>query len=141
MKIIYTAFSIDLLHEGHINLLKKASNYGQVVVGLLTDKAIASYKRLPHFTFQKRKYILENLKYVSKVIPQETLDYSKNLKKIKPDYVIHGDDWKHGIQKTRDNVIKTLKKWGGRLIEVKYSKNISEEKLRDKIYMPGPRQR
>ena len=99
MKIIYTAFSIDLLHEGHINLLKKASNYGQVVVGLLTDKAIASYKRLPHFTFQKRKYILENLKYVSKVIPQETLDYSKNLKKIKPDYVIHGDDWKHGIQK------------------------------------------
>ena len=112
MKIIYTAFSIDLLHEGHINLLKKASNYGQVVVGLLTDKAIASYKRLPHFTFQKRKYILENLKYVSKVIPQETLDYSKNLKKIKPDYVIHGDDWKHGIQKkTRDNVIKTLKKF------------------------------
>ena len=99
MKTIYTAFSIDLLHEGHINLLKKASNYGQVVVGLLTDKAIASYKRLPHFTFQKRKYILENLKYVSKVIPQETLDYSKNLKKIKPDYVIHGDDWKHGIQK------------------------------------------
>ncbi len=130
MKIIYTAFSIDLLHEGHINLLKKASKYGQVVVGLLTDRAIASYKRLPHFTYQKRKYILENLKYVSKVVPQETLDYSSNLIKIKPDYVIHGDDWKYGIQKkTRNNVIKTLKKWGGKLIEVKYSKNISEEKI------------
>ena len=98
MKKVYTAFSIDLLHEGHINILKKAAKYGKVIVGLLTDKAIASYKRLPHFTYEKRKYILENLKYVSEVIPQETLDYSKNLKKIKPDYVIHGDDWKLGIQ-------------------------------------------
>ena len=76
MKKIYTAFSIDFLHEGHIKLLKKASEYGEVIVGLLTDKAIVSYKRMPHFTFEKRKYILENLKYVSKVIPQETLDYS-----------------------------------------------------------------
>ena len=138
MKTIYTAFSIDILHEGHINLLKKASKYGKVIVGLLTDNAIANYKSLPHFTFQKRKFILENLKYVSKVIPQETLDYSYNLIKIKPDYVIHGDDWKFGIQrKVRSDVIKTLKKWGGKLIEVKYSKNISEEKIKRKNLHAG----
>tara|TARA_B100001029_G_C15051381_1_gene450983 strand:+ start:677 stop:1963 length:1287 start_codon:yes stop_codon:yes gene_type:complete len=138
MKKVYTAFSIDFIHEGHINILKKASKYGRVIVGLLTDKAIASYKRLPHFTYEKRKYILENLKYVSEVIPQETLDYSKNLKKIKPDYVIHGDDWKFGIQKSiREKVIKTLKKWGGKLIETKYTKNISSEKVRKNIFSAG----
>ena len=138
MKIIYTAFSIDLLHEGHINLLKKASNYGQVVVGLLTDKAIASYKRLPHFTFQKRKYILENLKYVSKVIPQTTLDYTNNLKKIKPNFVVHGDDWKTGYQKKiRGNVIKTLKAWSGKLLEPKYTKNISSSIIKDEIFKMG----
>ena len=136
MKKVYTAFSIDLLHEGHINILKKAAKYGKVIVGLLTDKAIASYKRLPHFTYEKRKYILENLKYVSEVIPQETLDYSKNLKKIKPDYVIHGDDWKLGIQKkTRDDVIRILKNWGGKLIEVKYTKNYSLEKTKKEIHL------
>ena len=125
-KIVYTAFSADILHEGHINILKKASKYGKLVVGLLTDEAVASYKRLPHFEFKNRKYILENVRYVDKVIPQKTLDYSENLKKIKPDYVIHGDDWKQGIQKDiRKKVIKTLKKWNGKLIEVKYTKNIS----------------
>ncbi len=138
MKKVYTAFSIDLLHEGHINILKKAAKYGKVIVGLLTDKAIASYKRLPHFTYEKRKYILENLKYVSEVIPQETLDYSKNLKKIKPDYVIHGDDWKLGIQKkTRDDVIRILKNWGGKLIEVKYTKNYSLEKTKKESLYAG----
>mgnify|MGYP002831986627 FL=1 len=131
MKKVYTAFSIDLLHEGHINILKKAAKYGRVIVGLLTDKAIASYKRLPHFTYEKRKYILENLKYVSEVIPQHTLDYTLNLKKIKPDFVIHGDDWKYGIQKkTREKVIKTLKKWNGKLVEVKYTKNFSLENIK-----------
>ena len=138
MKKIYTAFSIDFLHEGHIKLLKKASEYGEVIVGLLTDKAIVSYKRMPHFTFEKRKYILENLKYVSKVIPQETLDYSANLNKLKPNYVIHGDDWRFGIQKrTRDNVIKTLKKWGGKLIEVKYTKDFSVEKIKKENLYAG----
>lgn len=135
MKTVYTAFSIDLVHEGHINILKKASKYGKVIVGLLTDKAI-SHKRLPHFTFKKRKFILENIKYVSKVVPQETLDYSDNLKKIKPDYVIHGDDWKFGIQKKiRQKVIKSLRGWGGKLIEIKYTKDLSIEKIKkDNLY-------
>ena len=138
MKKVYTAFSIDLLHEGHINILKNAASYGKVTVGLLTDKAIASYKRLPHFTYKKRKYILENLKYVSEVIPQHTLDYTQNLNKIKPDFVIHGDDWKYGIQKkTRENVIKTLKKWGGKLVEPKYTQNISSTLIKKNILKVG----
>ncbi len=137
-KKIYTAFSVDILHEGHINILKSAAKYGEVIVGLLTDSAIASYKRLPHYAYKRRKFILENVKYVSKVVPQETLDYEKNLKKYKPDYVIHGDDWKTGVQKKiRERVIKTLKGWGGKLIEVKYTKNISSEKFKKVIFSAG----
>ncbi len=137
-KKIYTAFSVDILHEGHINILKSAAKYGEVIVGLLTDSAIASYKRLPHYAYKRRKFILENVKYVSKVVPQETLDYEKNLKKYKPDYVIHGDDWKTGVQKKiRERVIKTLKEWGGKLIEVKYTKNISSEKFKKVIFSAG----
>jgi phosphoenolpyruvate phosphomutase / 2-hydroxyethylphosphonate cytidylyltransferase len=137
-KKVYTAFSIDVLHEGHINILKEASKYGEVIVGLLTDEAIASYKKLPHFEFKRRKFILENVKYVSKVVPQTTLDYTNNLLRYKPDYVVHGDDWKSGIQKKiRDKVIKILKKWSGKLIEVKYTKNISSEKFKETIFSAG----
>ncbi len=76
--------------------------------------------------YDKRKVIVENLKYVKKVIPQKTLDYTENLNLIRPDYVVHGDDWKTGIQKkTRERVIKQLRKWSGKLIEPKYTKNIS----------------
>ena len=133
-KTVYTAFSIDILHEGHIKILKFASKYGKVVVGLLTDQAIASYKRLPHLSFNKRKYILENVKYVTKVVPQKSLDYSENLKKLKPDYVVHGDDWKKGPQrKVRLEVIKLLSSWGGKLIEVPYTKGISTTKILERI--------
>ncbi len=105
-----------------------------VVVGLLTDKAIASYKKLPFLNYKQREIILKNIKFVKKVIPQKTLDYRKNLKKIKPAYVVHGDDWKTGIQKkTRSQVIRTLKKWGGKLIEPEYTKNISSSLIKNKI--------
>ena len=98
-KKVYVGLSADILHKGHINILKTASKYGDVYVGLLTDEAIASYKNIPHLNFKKRKIVLENIKYVKKVIAQKTLDYVKNLKKIKPDYVVHCDDWKSGVQK------------------------------------------
>ena len=137
-KTVYTAFSVDILHEGHINILKTAAKYGDVTVGLLIDKAIVSYKRLPHFTYQKRKLIIENVKYVSRVVPQKTSDYSENLNKYKPDYVIHGNDWKFGIQKKiREKVIKTLKKWKGKLIEVEYTKDISSEKIKRETLSAG----
>jgi len=131
---VYVAFSADILHEGHINILKTASQYGNVIVGLLTDEAIASYKNIPYLDFKKRKIVVENIKYVNKVIPQSTLDYVENLNLIKPNYVVHGDDWKNGVQKkTRDRVIKTLKKWSGKLIEPTYTKNISSTLIKSKI--------
>ena len=98
-KIVYVGLSADIMHKGHINILKKAKKYGDVIVGLLTDKAISTYKNIPYLNFEQRKIIIKNIKYVKKVIPQHTLDYTKNLKKIKPHYVIHGDDWKKGVQK------------------------------------------
>ena len=90
-KTVYVGMSADLIHPGHLNILSEAEKYGRVVVGLLTDKAIASYKRLPCLAFADRKRIIENLKAVDEVIAQETLDYVENLKAIRPDYVVHGD--------------------------------------------------
>ena len=134
MTKVYVGMSADLIHPGHINILKKASELGSVIVGLLTDEAIASYKRLPSLTYEQRKQIVENIKGVDKVIPQTTLDYVENLKKIKPSFVVHGDDWKTGVQsKTRDRVIKCLNEWGGELIEPKYTENISSTLLHKNI--------
>jgi len=125
-KIVYVGLAADILHKGHINILKTANKYGNVIVGLLTDQAIASYKNIPYLDFEKRKVVIENIRYVKKVIPQNTLDYVTNLKLIKPDYVVHGDDWKKSVQKkTRERVIKVLKKWSGKLIEPNYTKNVS----------------
>ena len=122
--------SADLVHPGHLNILEKASQYGQVTVGLLTDKAIAGYKRLPFMTYEQREKVIKALIYVKKVIPQETLDYVDNLKSVKPDFVIHGDDWTTGIQKnTRRRVIETISEWGGELIEIAYTQGISSTKL------------
>ena len=134
MKTVYVGMSADLIHPGHMNILEEASKYGQVTVGLLTDKAIASYKRLPALTYEQRKKIIENIKHVYNVIPQDTLDYTDNLKWIQPDYVVHGDDWKNGVQKeTRQKVINTLNIWQGKLIEVPYTKGISSTQLHDSL--------
>ncbi len=132
MKTVYIAISADILHHGHINLIKKASDYGDLIVGVLTDEAIATYKRFPVLDYKKRAFIIENINGVKKVVPQETLDYSENLKKYKPDFVFHGDDWKEGIQsKTRQNVIDTLKEWGGKLIEIPFTEDVSIDKIND----------
>ena len=137
-KKVYVGLSADILHEGHINILKKASKLGEVTVGLLTDAAIASYKKLPHLDYKQREIILKNIKFVKKVIPQNTLNYTRNLLRLKPDYVVHGDDWRTGIQKNvRKQVIKTLKKWSGKIIEPKYTKKISSTKIRNKIIEIG----
>jgi phosphoenolpyruvate phosphomutase len=132
--IVYVGLSADIIHEGHINILKIAKKYGDVTVGLLTDEAIASYKNIPYLDYERRKIIIKNIKYVNKVIPQTTLDYVSNLNLLKPNFVVHGNDWKTGIQKkTRDRVVKTLKKWSGRLIEPNYTKNISSTLIKSKI--------
>ena len=104
----------------------------------MTDEAIASYKNIPHLDYKRRKIIVQNIKYVKKVIPQTTLSYVSNLNLVKPDFVVHGDDWKEGVQKqTRKDVIKTLKKWSGKLIEPKYTKNISSTIIKNKILEIG----
>ncbi len=134
IKTVYVGLSADILHEGHINILKIANKRGKVIVGLLTDKAIASYKNIPTLDYKQREIVLKNIKLVKRVIPQKTLDYRPNLIMLKPDYVVHGDDWKKGVQsKTRKQVISTLKKWGGKLIEPKYTKNISSSLIKSKL--------
>ena len=129
-KKVYIAMSADLVHHGHLNIILEGSKLGKVIIGLLTDEAISSYKRLPLIAFDERKLIVENLKGVDLVIPQTTLDYVPNLKKIKPHYVVHGDDWKTGIQReVRKRVIDTLAEWGGELVEPKYTEGISSTEL------------
>ena len=133
-KLVYVGLSADILHEGHINIIQTAKKFGDVIVGLLTDQAIASYKNIPQLSYKQREIILKNIKLIKKVIPQKTLDYTHNLNLIRPDFVVHGDDWKNSIQKPiRLKVIKILKKWGGKLIEPKYTKNISSTIIKKKI--------
>ncbi|MEK6844546.1 MAG: phosphoenolpyruvate mutase [Nanoarchaeota archaeon] len=122
----YVGMAADLIHRGHLSVIKKAAELGELTVGLLTDKAIASYKRLPFLDYEHRKIIVENIKGVENVVTVETLDYTEILRKLKPDYVVHGDDWREGIQKPiREKAIEVLKEWGGQLVEVPFMKEIS----------------
>jgi len=133
-KNVYVGMSADLIHQGHLNIIKEASKLGKVTVGLLTDKAISSYKRLPFLEFEHRKNIIENIKGVSNVVEQAELDYRPNLFKLKPDFVVHGDDWKQGVQKdVREQVVETLSQWGGKLIEVPYTTGISSTMLNNAL--------
>ena len=127
---VYVGMAAEYIHYGHINILVEASKYGNVIVGLLTNEAIASYKRVPITTYEQRKKVIGSIKGVFQVVPQETLDYVENLRKYKPEYVVHGDDWRVGIQsKTRGRVIEVLKEWGGKLIELPYTEGISSTAL------------
>ena len=134
MNKVYVGMCADLIHHGHLNIIKEAKKYGDVVVGLLTDSAIASYKRLPALSYKERKIVVENIVGVSEVIPQETLDYIPNIEELKPKYVVHGDDWKEGVQKqVRQGVIDKLKEWGGEVIDVPYTKGVSSTKLHNHL--------
>ena len=133
-KKVYVGMSADIIHHGHINIINIAKSYGNVIVGLLNDKAITSYKRIPINSFENRKKLVSSINGVYDVVKQEELDYTNNLNKIKPDYVVHGDDWKEGPQKqTRENIINQLKNWNGKLIEVPYTPNISTTAIINKI--------
>ena len=130
IKTVYVGMSADIIHPGHLNIIHEANKLGRVVVGELTHSAIASYKRLPYLSFEQRSLIVENLKGVDEVIPQTTLDYVPNLEKIRPDYVLHGDDWKEGVQqKTRQHVIDCISQWGGKVIDIPYTQGISSSLL------------
>lgn len=137
-KLVYMALSADIIHPGHCRIIKKAAEIGKVTIGLLTDKAICSYKRLPYMNYQERLEVISNLVDVDSVIPQDTLDYRSNLLKLKPDYVVHGDDWREGVQQqTRQQVIDLLQEWGGELIEFPYTEGISSSKINEMIRIHG----
>ena len=137
-KLVYVAMSADIIHPGHLNIIKEASKLGDVTVGVLTDAAIASYKRLPYMNYEQRAAVVAALKGVTKVIPQEQLDYIPNLLKLKPDFVVHGTDWREGVQaKTRQGVIDTLAQWGGKLVEPEYTPGISSTQLNKAIREVG----
>ncbi len=119
MKTVYLSMSTDLIHGGHINMIEKAAELGELTVGVLTDKVVASYKRFPLLTYEERAKIIANIRGVAKVIPQDTLSYKKNLETLKPDYLVHGDNWKEGFQKAiRAEAIEVLASYGGILISL-----------------------
>ncbi len=129
-KKVYVSMRGDLLHHGHINIIDVARKLGDVTVGLLTDEAIATHRQPPLLNYEQRKKIVENIKGVNEVIVQETQDYVSNLRKLKPDFFVHGTDWKHDARKeARLKVIKLLKEWGGKLIEPEYTKGISSTQM------------
>ncbi len=138
MKKVYVAMSADIVHEGHLNILREAAKLGEVIVGLHTDEVIRGYWRNPVMKYDARKIVIEGIKGVSRVIPQTSLDQTENIERIKPDYVVHGDDWKENEQKEyREKVIEKLKEWNGQLVEVPYTKGISISKLEEKILEIG----
>lgn len=134
-KLVYLGMSADIIHTGHLNIIHEAQKYGDhIIVGVLTDQAIASYKRLPYLNYEQRSTIVSNIKGVDEVIPQTTLDYRPNLEKLHPDYVLHGDDWKSGVQaQTRQQIIDCMSQWGGQVVDVPYTKGISSTMLNERL--------
>ena len=129
----YVAMSADLIHTGYINLINNASKYGDVVVGLLSDEAIISYKQTPIVTWKDRYTVIRALKEVKLVVPQLTHDYTPNLRCLRPACVVHGSDWKTGVQsEVRQKVLSVLEEWGGELIEPEYTKGISTTDILEK---------
>ena len=129
-RIVYMCFSTDILHSGHFAIINKAKRYGKLMIGLLTDEAIVSYKRYPLVPYSERKSMFENIVGVYRVVEQDKLSYKENLEKYKPDYVVHGDDWKSGFQQPiREEVISVLDTYGGKLIEFPYSINETYDEL------------
>ncbi|WP_160687445.1 phosphoenolpyruvate mutase [Clostridium sp. C2-6-12] len=138
MKKVYVAMSADIIHQGHLNVLNEARKFGDIIVGLHTDEVIRGYWRNPIMKYEERKEVVSNIKGVISVIPQESLDQVENLLKLKPDYVLHGDDWKEGSQKElREKVIEVIKEWDGKLIEVPYTQGVSISKLDEELAQIG----
>ena len=132
---VFVPMSADFFHHGHVNLLVKARKFGNIIVGLMTDTGIKSYKKkLPFFNYNQRKKVLKEIKCIKKIIPLNGLEYAKTAKKYKLDYFVHGNDWIKGPQsKERQILINTMKKWNGKVLEFKYTKNVSSTKIKNKL--------
>ena len=144
MKTVYMSFSTDMLHSGHIAIIEKAAALGQLTIGVLTDQVIASYKRYPLLSYEERVNMLQSIRGVYRTVEQNSLSYADNLRKLRPDYVVHGDDWKSGVQKPiRDEVVSILNEYGGELVEYPYSNDeryrALEQRSREHLSIPDIR--
>ncbi|MDR2663800.1 MAG: phosphoenolpyruvate mutase [Treponema sp.] len=138
MKTVYLGITGDIIHPGIVNILREASRYGEVLVGLLTDTAIVRYKRLPYLSYDQRLQVVESLRYVGRVVPQEEWSYVPNLRRYKPDFIIHGDDWKTGIlAKEREHVYRVMEDLGGSVIEIPYTPGINSTAFSDSLSSIG----
>ena len=143
-RTVYMCFSTDVIHSGHIAIIRRAEKLGRLIIGVLSDEAIASYKRFPLIPYAERKSVYENIAGVWRVVEQKTLSYADNLRELRPDYVVHGDDWREGFQKpVRDEVVSVLAEYGGRLVEFPYSYDAKYQELdkqfREQLSMPDIR--
>ena len=141
MKTVYMLFATDVIHEGHINVVKEAKKYGKVIGGVLCDAAMIRFNRFPTASFDERVRMVKEIPEVDEVIVQNETLYENTLRKIKPDYVIHGDNWCEGPEKAiRDNAIRVMNELGGEVIEVPYTRNENvkkiDDRIKDKLSMP-----
>ena len=146
MKKVYVCFSTDIVHEGHLNIVREAQKYGAVTAGVLSDAAMIKFDRFPTISFEERKKIISDIEGISEVVVQEEVMYDDVLSALKPDYVIYGDNWVEGPQAAiREHVIEILKQWGGKVIEVPYTYNERVRKIdlaiREKLAMPEYRRK
>lgn len=141
MKNVYVCMSTDVIHEGHLNVLKKAKSLGRVTVGVLSDQAMVRFDRFPTISFEDRCQMIQKIPQVDEVIPQSAISYCEVLNTLKPDYVVHGDNWRSGaLQGVRDEVVNLLKQWGGELVEVPYTRNDQvkavDQRMKEILAMP-----
>lgn len=133
---VFIPMSADFFHHGHVNLLLKSKKFGNIIVGLMTNAGIKSYKkRNPFFNYDQRKKVLDEIKCIKKIIPLNGLEYAKTARKYKLDYFVHGDDWKKGPQSNeRQILIETMRKWNGKVLEFKYTEGVSSSKIKKKLF-------
>ena len=146
MKKVYTCFCTDVVHEGHLNIIKNAQQYGEVIIGVLSDEAMVKFNRFPTISFEERIQIVKDIEGVSRVVIQNEIMYDAVIAEIQPDYVIHGDNWTSGPMKAiRDNVVALLKEYGGRVIDVPYTYNDNvkriDDRLKERLAMPELRRK
>lgn len=138
MPTVYIGMSLDILHHGHINVIERARQYGGVTIGLLTDSAIADYKRMPFLTYEQRRKVAENISGVVRVVPQNEWDYAVNIRKYRPDFMVHGDDWLEGpLALYREQALSALSEYGGQLIEIPYTKGVTSGRISAELLAIG----
>lgn len=146
MKTVYTCFCTDIIHEGHLNIIQEAKKYGEVIIGVLSDEAMMRFNRFPTLEFDERFKLVQNIDGVARVVVQKDIMYDQIIDELHPDYVIHGDNWKHGpMSIIRDNVSSLLEEYGGELIDVPYTYNENvkriDNRIKEKIAMPEYRRK